>query len=563
MTEPTATPPPHFDLPPPHIRAPRRWRLSLIWLVPIVAAIAGLVLAVRSYLEAGPAITIQFETAEGLDPGKTAVKFKNVDIGKVRRIELTADHSHVIVTVDLVKEAAKLAVTDTRFWVVRPRVDLGGVSGLNTLLSGAYIGIDVGNSNEPQRHFIGLEKPPAITNDQKGSRYILHAEDLGSLNIGSPVYFRRIPVGRVAGFDLNPDGRGVTLQVFVDAPYDQFVRQDTRFWNASGVEFSIGAAGLKLDTQSLATVIAGGVAFQSLDENGDAPVADADTAFQLFNDRVSALAPPNGESLTVRMRFWQPTKGLDTGAPVEFEGVTLGEVKDVELHYDAKRHAFYSDVIANLYPERLGPAYKMLSQAEHAGDHDAATIFRDLIRRGLRAQLHIGNIITEKLYIGFDIMPKAKAVDVDLNAVPLEVPTAAGTLQQAQEQLLDILHKLDKVPFDQIGLKLRDTLTQTDALMQQLNGKLTPEATKMLEQARHTLQSANDNLVAPDAPFQQDTRRTLDQVQQAARSLRALADYLSRHPQSLLLGKPNDDTLPTPEPQPADAKPATTPGSPQ
>lgn len=554
-TSPPSPPPPRaplpdFDLPPPNIRAPKRWRLSLIWLVPAVAVFAGAVLAVRSYIEAGPAITITFDTAEGLDTGKTAVRFKNVDIGKVRRIELSEDHSHVIVTVDLVKEAARLAVQDTRFWVVRPRVDFGGVSGLNTLLSGAYIGIDVGKSGEERRHFEGLEKPPAITNDQKGRRFVLHADDLGSLNIGSPVYYRRLPVGSVAGFDLNPDGRGVTLQVFIEAPYDAYVRKDARFWNASGVELAIGASGLKLNTESLATVLAGGLAFQSLDENAQQAPADADAEFQVFADQTAALAQPGGALLPVRMRFRQSAKGLEAGAPVEFQGIKLGEIKTVELHYDTPRKEFYVDVKADLYPERLGPAWTALRNDEHGQRDDAATIFRDLIHRGLRAETRVGNILTEQLYIALDFKPGTPVANVDLQATPLEIPTAAGSIQQAQQQVLDILKKLDAIPFDQIGLKVRDLLTHTDSVMQQLDGKLAPEAAKMLEDARRTLQSADRNLVAPDAPVQQDTRRTMEQLQQAARSLRALADYLQRHPQSLLRGRA-DETIPAAEPAPA------------
>ena len=252
-------------LPRPVLRK-RRTNASLIWLVPVLAAIVGASLVVSSWLQAGPDITISFESAQGLAAGKTPVKYKDVVIGKVDKIRLSGDRSHVLVKVALEKSAKAFATTGTRYWVVRPRIGLGGVSGVDTLFSGAYIGADTGDSSAEEDEFKGLETPPAVTHGEPGKSYTLHADDLGSLDIGSPVYFRRIQVGRVVSYQLDKDGKGVSLAVFIDSPNDRFVDTDTRFWNASGVDVSLGANGLKLNAQSLATVLAGGVAFQ--DPNG-------------------------------------------------------------------------------------------------------------------------------------------------------------------------------------------------------------------------------------------------------------------------------------------------------
>jgi len=243
------------ELPRPAIRR-RRLNASLVWLIPALAALVGLSLVINSWLQAGPDITISFQNAEGLDAGKTPVKYKNVVIGRVHKIRLSADRSHVLVSVALEKSAEGFATDGTRYWVVRPRIGLGGISGIDTLLSGSFIGADVGASNTPQDKFKGLEIPPAVNHGAPGRSFILHSEDLGSLDIGSPVYYRRIQVGRVSSYQLDSDGKGVTMQIFIEGVNDKFVTTSSRFWNASGVDVSIGANGLKINSQSLATVLA-------------------------------------------------------------------------------------------------------------------------------------------------------------------------------------------------------------------------------------------------------------------------------------------------------------------
>jgi paraquat-inducible protein B len=257
---------PTSALPAPEPRRDGRKRLALIWLVPLIAALAGLALVVRAWLQTGPTITITFDTAESLEDGATEVRYKDVVVGKVSSIQLRDDDSGVVVEVELTPDAKRIAVKDSRFWVVRPRIGIGGVSGINTLLSGAYIGVDVGTATESQRDFVGLEKPPAVTHDQKGRQFTLTTMDAGSVTIGAPVYYRRVAVGRIVDAALDEDGKRITVRVFIDAPYDRFVTSGVRFWNAGGVDLAVSSEGLKLNTQSLATVLAGGIAFQAIDE---------------------------------------------------------------------------------------------------------------------------------------------------------------------------------------------------------------------------------------------------------------------------------------------------------
>lgn len=538
MTDPaaSASQAPRDDVAQPVLRDARRINPSLVWLVPLVAALAGLVLVVRSMLSSGPTITISFNSAEGIEPRKTEVKYKDVVIGQVRSTSLTEDYQRAIVTVELSREAGGIAVEDTRFWVVRPRIDTGGVSGLGTLLSGAYIGVDVGQSEEGRRDFEGLEVPPAVTSDRQGRRYMLRAADQGSLDIGSPVYYRRIPVGRVVAAKLDDDGRGVTLQVFVDAPYDRFVTQDTHFWNASGIDLRVGAAGLQLNTQSLASVLIGGVAFgrTGSDETGAAPAA-ANGAFRLYADQTAAMAPADGAPMRISMRFDESLRGLAVGASVDFRGIEIGTVDALRLDYDERRKAFSGTVTAQVYPERLGRAYETLSQ--NGGESlPAVSVFNRLVGDGLRAQLRTGNLITGQLYIALDLLPKAKPAGAAISVEPFEIPTEPGSLAMLQTQIADIVRKLDEVPFGAIGRNARDALGSADRLLKQIDADLAPEAKRALQDARRTLDSATEAL-SQDSGLPQDASRALTELERAARSLRGLADYLQRHPESLVFGK--------------------------
>jgi paraquat-inducible protein B len=545
-------------LPEPVIRH-RRVNASLIWLVPIVAALVGLSLVINAWMQQGPAITISFQSADGLDPGKTVVKYKDVVVGKVTTIRLSPDRSKVVVKIDLEKSAAGIAVSDTRFWVVRPRIGLGGVSGIDTLLSGSYIGVDVGQSAQQQTDFVGLETPPSVTHDAKGKRFTLHSADLGSLDIGSPVYFRRIQVGRVASYKLNDDGKGVTLQIFIENPYDKFVTTDSRFWNASGVDVSLGADGLKLNTQSLATVLAGGVAF--LDSPGPHPhveSAQQDAVFTLFDTQANAMAPPDGEPHYIRMRFDQPLRGLAVNAPVEFLGMNIGSVVSIRMDYDEKTGHFPIYVGAVVYPERLGTAHqKLVALAKSKGDNDDLShMMGTLVQHGLRAQAKIGNLLTGQLFISLDFVKNAPKAAYDPDMRPLEIPTAPGNFDKLQEQLADIVGKIQKIPFDSIGNNLNETLASLNKTLNQVNSQVLPQFQNTLKGANQTLGTAN-NAFSPDSPLQQNLTSTLQELQRMARSLRTLTDYLGANPSSLIRGRSAD--APPPNATPSSAAPAATP----
>ena len=531
-------------LPRPQVKRRREWLPSLIWLIPIVAALVGVMLVARILMERGPEIVLTFKTAEGLEAGKTAVKYKDVQIGLVQSLRLARDRSHVRVLVQLNKEAEGFTSEDSRFWVVRPRLDTSGISGLNTLLSGAYIGADAGVSKETSGEFKGLEAPPIVTRDDSGQQFLLRAADIGSLDVGSPVYFRRIKVGQVAAYELDGDGRGVTLRVFVNAPYDKFVGVNTRFWQASGIDAQLSASGFTLRTQSLATILLGGIAFQAPDD-AMGPLAKENTAFMLAADETTAMKEPDGPSQTLLMYFNQSLRGLVPGAPVDFRGVVIGEVKSIGVEFDRAEREFRMPVLVQIYPDRLrrrsvdrtNEKEPRFSQQER---------LRFLTEKGLRAQLRNGNLITGSVYVALDFFPKAPPAKIDLTKSPIELPTMANSLDEIQSQVQEIASKLNKVPYEQIAQDLRTTLatlnktlTATEQTVSRINNDVTPELAAAMKDVRKTVNSAERTL-ADDSPLQQDTRQMLQELTRAAGSVRVLTDYLERHPESLLRGKPDD-----------------------
>jgi paraquat-inducible protein B len=538
------------DLPEPVVQRPRI-NASLVWLVPALAALVGLSLVINAWVQAGPTISVSFQSAEGLDPGKTPVKFKNVTIGRVTKVRLSQDRTHVVAKIALEKSAQGFATADTRFWVVRPRIGLGGVSGIDTLLSGAFIGADVGESQEYKDDFTGLESPPPVTHGASGKIFDLKSDDLGSLDIGSPIYYRRIQVGRVSSYHLDEDGKGVTMQIFVEKPNDQFVTRSTR------IDVSLGADGLKVNTQSLATVLAGGVAFQDPAGPHDATAADENATYRLFNDRATAMAPPDGEPKYIRMRFGQSLRGLAVDAPVEFLGVSFGRVVSINLDFDEKTQTFPTIVGAVVYPQRLGRAHdKLVALAKSRGDDEQMSqMMGRLIDHGLRAQARTGNLLTGQLYIAMDFLPNAPKVAYDPTTKPLEIPTTPGSFDKLQEQLAEIVDKIHKIPFDSIGKNLDQSLGELSQTLKQVNTSVLPEVKTTLQGAQQTLGNAN-TMFAPDSQLQQNLGDSMQELQRAARSLRVLTDYLGDHPDALLRGRRADKPL---QAQPAQAAPPSAP----
>lgn len=520
----------------------RRFSVSLVWIVPIVAVLVGISLVIHSVMQEGPTITVTFKTGSGLTANKTEVKYRNVVIGHVSEVKLSNDQKSVNATIKLDKQAESFTREDSQFWVVRPRIGAGGVSGIDTLLSGDYIGADIGVANARSKHFTGLENPPPITYGEPGKRFMLRTQDLGSLDIGSPVYYRKIPVGQVVAYALDADGKGVNIEIFVHSPNDAFVTENTRFWNASGIDVSVGANGFAVKTESLSSLLVGGIAFRAPEYSPDDQPASENKAFDLFEDQHTALAPPYGKGQYLSLRFDQALRGLKVDAPVEFLGIEFGKVVSVNLDFDAKKRSFPVNVGIVIYPQRLGQAHaKMLKALNHDPNDEAASIklMGSFIDNGLRAQARSGNLLTGQLYIALDFYPNAEKVVFDPAARPVVIPTIPGSLEQLQEKLESMVNKINQLPIERIAGNLDSNLVELRKGLVQFNARTLPGVQTTLADVSKTLQSASSTL-AEDSPQREQLTQTLDELGRMSRSLRELSDYLGRHPESLIRGRPDN-----------------------
>lgn len=524
------------------IAAPKSRRtVQLVWLVPLIAILIGAWLAGKAIFDRGPRITITFDTAEGLEAGKTKLKYKNVDVGVVKTVELSQDTKSVIVTAELPKQAEPYLRDDTRFWMVRARISGGTVTGLGTLLSGSYIGVDIGKAGKSRRDFIGLRQPPSFTSDTPGREFVLHTENIGSLDVGSPVYFRRLQAGQVTSYELDNDGKAVTINVFVNTPYDKFVNNDTRFWQSSGLDVSLDANGVKIDTQSIVSILIGGLVFETPLESAELPASAAKAQFHLFANRAAALKNPETDVIKGVMRFNESVRGLAVGAPIDFRGISLGTITGISAEYNDAQHRFDMKVETEIYPQRMRPLGAGNSPV-HTSEQRQELI-DSMIARGLRAQLRSANLLTGQLYVALDVFPEATKIKSRPHEPVLEIPTIASSLSELQSTLASIATKVNALPLEQIGKDVRQTLqsatTMTETatrLMLRVDTEIAPEARAALMEARKAIASA-EGALKPDSPLAQDARDTMLEVQRAAAAFRALADYLDRHPEALLRGK--------------------------
>ena len=509
--------------------------ISIVWVVPLVAILIGGWLAYKAITEKGPSITITFENAEGLEAGKTKIKFKDVEIGQVESIRLSDNLGHVIATADLVKESETYLTENTRFWVVRARVAAGEVSDLGTLFSGAYIGIDPGKPGNPQRSFKGLETPPIVTRDLPGLHFMIEAETLSSLDIGSPIHYRNIKVGQIVAYELKKDGQSFDIKIFIHAPYHEYVRKNSRFYNAGGLDVSLDTTGIKVNTESFVTLMIGGLAFETPKDSGPSPAAKEGDTFQLYKKREDIYEKTYVRKTRWLLNFDGSVRGLSVGAPVEFRGIKLGKVVDIKLIFDYSKMAFRIPVVVEIEAERLSTIGK-----ETTSRRQDAEI---LVEKGLRAQLKQGSLLTGQLYIDLDIHPGEPPQKIKYGGEYPEFPTIPTPLEEITKSVTKIVDKLDQIPLEQIGNDLRDTMAhlnksteQLQKLMQNINEKVAPAATATLEKTETTLTKVG-RLLDAESPTGYELKRALSELANAAHNINLLADYLERHPESLVYGK--------------------------
>jgi paraquat-inducible protein B len=536
-------------------------RFSLLWLIPLIAAVVAGWLAWQTLSERGPLITITFSSAEGIVAGQTRVKHKAVDLGEVRSVRLTPDMKRVVVEVRMRREAASLLTDHARFWVVRPRFTAGSFSGLETLVSGSYIEIDPGTpGGAARRAFTGLEAPPAVRSDEPGRTFRLHAARLGALGVGSPVLFRDATVGEVIGYELGGPGKETLIRVFIRAPYADFVHQGSYFWNDSGFSVNMAGGGLRLEFQSVQALLSGAIAFDTPEEAEGRPLAANDADFTLYPDHAAATTARYADSIPILVHFRGSVRGLSVGAPVEIYGIQIGEVTDVKLQYDFEHKQLDVPVRLIVQPGRISAPNAPPPTLERAIES-----LKELTAQGLRAQLRTGNYLTGQLYVAFDFFPDAKPASITVEDGTIVVPSEPSDLENMAMLVSTLEKKLASLPIEDIVNNLDATLRGLNKIA---NG---PELAATLKEASVTLatvqrmtktadqglarlpaisaeleaslQRANHLLAGLEAsygnasPLPRDLERVLAEMDEAARSIRSLADLLDQHPEALIRGR--------------------------
>jgi paraquat-inducible protein B len=524
--------------------------LSPIWIVPLVALIIAGWLAVRSWQQKGTEIELLFDNASGIQVGQTQVRLKDVPVGKVTKIRLSSDLSKVRVYALLDRQVSRHLSENSRFWLVSPRVSASGVSNLGTLISGIYIVMDPGKPGGFQDVFTGLTEPPAIQSDDQGTQYVLLADSLRSIDLGSPVYFRQLKVGEVTSYRLAENGNNVEIRIFIEAPHDKLVLQRSRFWNVSGVEVSVGADGIKAEVGSIASIINGGIAFENT-VGFEAPQrALSDHQFYLYSDRNSVMEERYTLKYFYLLKFSHSVRGLKEGAPVEFRGIKVGEVVDVQLH-SVEKEPDSLHVYISMEPQRLEP------DGEPSREEFDAQL-ENLVQQGLRAKLKTANLITgsRMIDLGFPADP-APGAFVRLEQYA-EIPTVDDSAEDLEQQLNVLAKKINQIPLEKIGTDLADSLASLNNMLKVLNEQSTAakldktldnlsvaseqlEATMRgvqtaMQETTATLQSA-DAMLSPDSQIQYELRTMLQAVQSAAETMERLGEKLNRKPNALIFGE--------------------------
>ncbi len=553
------------DLPEAVVEKPRT--IPIIWIVPLVALLIGGWLAYKTISESGPTITITFKDASGLEAGKTKIKYKSVTLGEVKKIEIK-NLSSITVTAKIDKSGKKFMSRNTRFWVVRPRIGGSQISGLETIVSGVYISIDP-RPGPPSLTFTGLENPPGVLADEKGTLFKLHAANLGSAFPGTAILHRGVKVGRVVNYKLAQGDDGVIIDIFINSPYDLLVRDTSRFWQKTGIDISYGIQGLDINVQSLATLIAGGISFDSpITAGGSNQPSKTGTIFKLFKNFKTI-----GESKYVRkvpylLHFKESLRGLSEGAPVEFRGIKVGQVTDMTIAFDPKTMNIETPVVIELEPERL-------TSSGFLKTHKPNELAALMVKRGMRAQLKMGSLLTGQLFIELDVHPHLPGKKLLMTGKYPEIPTIPSTIDTLRRNAADVLAEIHKIPFNKIGqgllktiqganrltnspdlLKAVHTLNTTldevhelvradgslsksfdnlDTLTQHINTKVI-KLNDSIEKTLGAIRSAM-KIAQPNSPAAVNLVTALSELSAAARSVRNLTDYLERHPEALIHGK--------------------------
>ncbi|MCB8879907.1 MCE family protein [Acidisoma cellulosilytica] len=542
-----------------------RKRVSLIWGIPVITVLIGGWLVWDTYSKRGPLISITFDQGMGLTAGQSVVKHRDVTLGTVTSVKLTPDMNHVVVKIQMTRDATPLISDKTKFWIVRPRFFAGSLSGLGTLLSGPFIDLlPSPDAGKPQTTFVGLEDPPVLQSVVPGRNFVLQADHIGSVSLGAPIFYRDLQVGQILGWDIGDMAKSVTIHAFVRAPYDAYVHADSRFWNASGLAVKLGADGVQVKIQSLDALLLGGIAFSTSDDDATGTEAKSGTSFPLYDSQDAADQASYDRRVPFVAYFLGSVAGLGPGSPVTFQGLRIGEVKSVDMEYDGATNTVRAPVRFEVQPQRIKNINTVAARGPLAN-------VQQLVASGLRAQIQKSNFLTGQSEISLVILPNAPKASVTFQNNEIVFPTSSGAFDSITTSVTTLLAKINNMPFDQMSASLTSalaglsnltngqqtkqavaslagTLAASQDLVKNLNAEAGP-ALKSLPALAKQLKAASGNLnlllvsansaYGGDSHFSRQLEQLMTQLNDMAQSFRALSDLLTSHPEALIRGRAN------------------------
>lgn len=551
-------------------------RISLIWVVPLTALIISFWLTWQHYASLGTLITIRFVSAEGLETGKTAVKFRNVEVGKVESMHLDDTLLQVLVTVRINKESRHFLNESTRFWIERPRIGPGGVSGLGTLFSGAYIAMSTSadKSLDYQEHFTGLEDPPLTATDEPGLHLLLTSSAGASLTTGAPVLYKQFEVGRIESRRLTDDGHTIAYRIFINQPYDRFISSNTRFWELGAFKMDFGAQGMAVEMESLSVLINGGISFATPKRLKEETPVENDSLFELYPSLAAAhLDLTNTESaFGFILHFDESLRGLGIGSPIEYQGVQVGHVADITIENNIETGKLTTPVLIFLDPDRIGSGLQ---------ENEIPALLDKAVAQGLRARLQYSSWLTSQLFIELAMIDDMRHASINPGDPYPVFPTIASPMGEIMNNLSAVFNKIDKLPLEELFASANVLIRDLDSLVRKpaegelgeqpqlrreqlqsapvqsllskvnhaLDGinpilhsnktrALPAQLSDSLRKLNSTLKSVKQMLDGDKArsPLYYELSTTLKELTRAARSVGRLSETLDEKPNSLIFG---------------------------
>lgn len=537
------------------VRAERRPQRSLspIWIVPLVALLIGAWMIYDNLSKLGPSITLIMDNAEGIEAGKTLIKTRNVEVGRVEKVSLSDDLNHAEITARMSPQAESMLSEDTRFWVVKPRIGREGVSGLGTVLSGAYIQLLPGSSEVSKEIFDVLEQPPVAPPDAAGLRINLISQVGNAISTGDPVTYQGYTVGRVEDSHFDPEKREMRHRLYIQSPYEVLVTNTTRFWTASGLDVRLDSEGFRVNVASFESLIGGGITFGVPENASIGRQAKEGANYVLFNDEDSAKEGRYGQYLEYVMLVDDTVRGLSPGAPVEYRGVRIGTVVSVPWNFTAPQpdslSRFAIPVLIRIEPQRFDDTEQDVNteqwqqRLERMFDH------------GLRASLKAGNLLTGALFVDLnfykDAVPFQRMTFVEKQVFP----TTSGGFAQIEQKVSNLLDKLNKLQIEPVLDTLNQTLASTQKTMEKVNGIAAsvdalladPATSQLPDNVNTTMRQLRDTLqgFAPDSQGYSELTQTLSRLEKLMRDLQPVVRTLNDQPNALIFDKKlNEDPQP-------------------